>query len=68
VNQTLNVVVTGDNAVRTAGSIGPGGGSEKHFSRRTALGLFASAYDSQMTIWRAFWVFGNENARPGGGG
>ena len=67
-NQTLNVVVTGDNAVRTVGSIGLGEGSEKHFSRFADLGLFASAYDSQMTIWRAFRNLRNRNAHwPGGG-
>ena len=67
-NQTLNVVVTGDNAVRTAASIGLGEGCEKHFSRSAGLGLFAFAYDSQMTIWRAFRNLRNENMRAGGGG
>jgi hypothetical protein len=68
VNQTLNVVVTGDNAVRTAASIGLGEGGEKHFSRSAGLGLFASAHDSQMTVWRAFRNFRNEKALRGGGG
>jgi hypothetical protein len=68
VNQTLNVVVTGDNAVENAGSIGLRGGGEKHFSRCGGLGLFASAHDSQMTVWRAFRKFSEREAGHGAGG
>jgi hypothetical protein len=68
VNQTLNVVVTGDNAVRTAGSIGFNEGCEKHFSRATRLGLFASGCDSQVTVWRAFCDLPEQNVFRGGRG
>ena len=67
-NQTLNVVVTVDNAVENPGSIGPSGGGEKRFSRVSGLGLFASAYDGQMTVWRAFRNFWNARAPRGAGG
>ena len=67
-NQTLNIVVTGENAARTPSSIGLGEGCEKSFPRFAALGLFASAYDGQVTNWRAFRDFGNAKALRGGGG
>jgi hypothetical protein len=68
VNQTLNVVVTGDNAVRTVASIGPGVGREKPFSRSARLGLFASVCDNQVTVWRAFRHLADEIALAGGRG
>jgi hypothetical protein len=34
-------------------SIGPADGGEKHFSGPVAVGFYASAYDSEVTVFQA---------------